>query len=43
MTIEAAAAFDRAVRRLLQPYVIANMVTLRVSGSVVSGLPAGED
>jgi ubiquinone/menaquinone biosynthesis C-methylase UbiE len=43
MTIEAAAAFDRAVRRLLQPYAIANMVTLRVSGSVVSGLPAGED
>jgi ubiquinone/menaquinone biosynthesis C-methylase UbiE len=41
MTIEAAAAFDRATRTLLEPYAIEDTVTLRVSGSVVSGLPTG--
>jgi ubiquinone/menaquinone biosynthesis C-methylase UbiE len=41
MTIEAAAAFDRAVRTLLQPFAIEGTVTLQVGGSVVSGLPTG--
>lgn len=41
MTIEAAAAFDCAVRTLLQPYAIGDMLTLHVGGSVVSGLPTG--
>lgn len=41
MTIEAAAAFDRGVRTLLQPYAIEDMVTLHVSGVVVSVLPTG--
>jgi SAM-dependent methyltransferase len=41
MTTEAAAAFDRAVRTLLQPFTNEDTVTLRVGGSVVSGLPTG--
>jgi len=39
MTVEAAMAFDQKVCEILQPYAIEDMVTLRVSGSVVSGLP----
>lgn len=41
MTVEAAMAFDQSVRTLLEPYAIEDRVTLRVSGSVVSGLPTG--
>lgn len=41
MTVDAALAFDRTVREILQPYAIEDKVTLRVSGSVVWGMPAG--
>jgi ubiquinone/menaquinone biosynthesis C-methylase UbiE len=41
MTIEAAAAFDRAVQTLLQPYAVEDTVTLLIGGTVVSGLPTG--